>query len=204
MKKTSSILLLIGLLSGVLFSFGANAATDNKVITNNLDILSTIAIDCGDETVTMGAITGTGSSALATNSETCNIKTNNSTGYSLTWQASSATMANANTDTIAAYTPAGASPEVWSVDAANSEWGGHLGSASTTINTTTWGSADTYAAGKWFNVNNASAYEIANRTTETSASGDDEVIFFGAEVGANKWQPTGTYTVNVTMTATTN
>lgn len=26
---------------------------------------------------------------------------------------------------------------------------------------------------------------------------------FGAEIGANKFQPTGTYTINVTMTATT-
>jgi len=108
-------------------------------------------------------------------------------------------------DTIAAYTPAAPNvPEIWSVAGAASEWGGHMGASSTTVNTTTWGALDTYAGGKWLNVVTGSTFEVANRATETSAGGDSEIVFFGAEVGASKFQPTGTYTVSVTMTATTN
>ena len=177
------------------------AAADT--ITANLAVNATISIACTD-TVTMGAITGTGQSALATNAATCTIITNNSGGYSLVWQASAATMTDATADTIAAYTPGTPNtPETWSVAGAASEWGGHLGSTSTTVNTTTWGAADTYAGGKWLNINNAATFEIANRATETTAGGDSEITYFGAEVGASKFQPTGTYTVNVTMTATT-
>jgi hypothetical protein len=107
-------------------------------------------------------------------------------------------------DTVAAYTPGTSNvPEVWSVAGADSEWGAHVGSTSTSVNTTTWGSADTYGAGKWLNVDNAAPFTVATRSTETSGAGDDEIIYFGAEVGASKLQPTGTYTVNVTMTATT-
>ena len=191
-------------LSTFFFGIGpAYAASDFDTITVNLSVNATISIACTD-TVTMGAITGTGQSALGTNSATCTVITNNSGGYSLTWQASSATMASGG-DTIAAYTPAVPStPEVWSVAGADSEWGAHLGASSTTVNTTTWGALDTYAGGKWLNVNNVASFEIANRATETSGAGDTEYVFFGAEVGASHLQPTGTYTVDVTMTATTN
>ena len=179
------------------------AADDDDIITVNLDVGSTISVTCTD-TVTMNGITGTGQSSIdSSNRATCNVKTTNSGGYKLEWQASSATMASGG-DTIAAYTPASAdTPETWSVAAADSEWGGHLGSTSTTADTTTWGAADTYAGGKWLNVNNAAVFQVVQRTSETSSGGDDEYIYFGAEVGANKWQPDGTYTVNVTMTATT-
>ena len=192
-------------LSTFFFGIGpAYAAADFDTITVNLSVNATISIACTD-TVNMGGITGTGQSALGTNSATCTIITNNSGGYSLVWQASAATMTDATADTIAAYTPAAPNtPEVWSVAGADSEWGAHLGSTSTTVNAITWGALDTYAGGKWLNVNNAATFEIANRGTETAAGGDSELVWFGAEVGAGHFQPTGTYTVNVTMTATTN
>lgn len=153
--------------------------------------------------VSMGAITGTGQSILTTNAATWNIKTNNSAGYSLAWQASAAAMTS-GTDTIAAYTPASANvPEVWSVAGSDSEWGAHVGAASTSVNTSAWGIADTYAAGKWLNINNATPLTIATRSSATSIPGDDEIIYFGSEVGSSKLQPTGTYAVDVTMTAVT-
>lgn len=178
----------------------ASAATASDTAAVNLTVGSTISITAPAD-VTMGSITATGQSALTTNSATWNVKTNNSAGYSLAWQASSATMAS-GADTVAGYTPSSAGvPEVWSVATAASEWGAHLGSASTVVNTTTWGSADTYGAGKWLNVNNAAPFTIASSSAATV--GDDEIVYFGAEVGSSKSQPTGTYTVNVTMTATT-
>lgn len=153
--------------------------------------------------VVMGAIAAHGQSALATNSATWNVKTDNPAGYSLTWRASAATMSDGTGDTIAAYTPAVAStPETWSVATSDSEWGGHLGASSTTVNTTTWGALDTYAGGKWLNVA-TSDFQIANRADRPTAGGDDEVIFFGGEIGNSKFQPSGNYTVQVTITAIT-
>jgi len=151
----------------------------------------------------MSAIAGIGQSTVTNNYRTWTVITDNAAGYSLYWRADQANMLNANSDAMLAYTPVTPNvPEAWSVAAATSEWGGHLGSTSTTVNTTTWGSADTYAGGKWLNVA-TSDYNIATRVDETSVGGDNETIYFGAEVGANKHQPSGTYSVNVTVTAVT-
>lgn len=205
MKKHLIMTSLMCLAFSPLFSFmgvgTTYAATANTAPVVNMTVNATIAINCPSP-VTMGSITGTGQSALTTNSTTCNIKTNNSAGYKLEWTAGTAAMTS-GADTIGAYTPAAPNtPETWSVAAAASEWGGHLGSASTTADTTTWGAADTYAGGKWLNVA-TSAYQIVSRSDETTASGDDEIVYFGSEIGASKWQPTGTYTATVTFTATT-
>ena len=104
-------------------------------------------------------------------------------------------------DTIAAYTPAVAdTPETWSVAAGDSEWGARLKSASDDTDAE-WGT-DT-SAETWLNVNNAAVRQIVSRSTETASDGSDEIVEFYAEVGASHFQPTGTYTVNVTATATT-
>lgn len=158
-----------------------------------------ISIDC-DASVSMGTIVGTGSSNLATNSAECLIVTDNPNGYLLTWEASPADM-QSNADTIVAYTPAAAStPESWSVEASASEWGAHVGSASTTVDTGEWGTADTYSGGKWLNIS-PTPRTIVERSDQTSSGGDSEIIWFGAEIGSNKFQPTGNYSVNVTFTA---
>ena len=207
MKNKKLLVSLLCLALSPLFTFVgtgvANAAVDTDAPVVNLGVLATIAMSCPSP-VTMGSITGTGPSALGSNSTTCKVITNNSAGYKLEWKAGTAAMTNANSDTIAAYTPTSLTvPETWSIAPTASEWGGHLGALSTTPDTTTWGAADTYAGGKWLQVNDAAGYEIIRRTTDTLSSGDNEIIFFGAEVGSGSFQPTGTYTVTVTMTATT-
>ena len=176
----------------------------------NLDINATISISC-DDTVTMATITGTGYSGSvtgpgATNEADCNIKTINSAGYQLAWQASTSYMENTNGDRIGAYTPATSdTPEVWSVEASMSEWGARVKSSSTDPDLTAgaiWGiTGDTYG-GRFLNVG-TSSFTVANRATETDQTGSNETILFGAEIGSNKFQPTGTYTTSVTMTATT-
>jgi len=203
MKKLAVIAIALSVsLLGANFAFAADDAETTDV---NLGVDSTIAIDC-DDTVNMGTITGTGQSALATNEADCNIKTNNTAGYQLAWAASGTSyMENANGDQIAAYTPATAStPEVWSVDAAASEWGARVKTTSTDPDLTAggiWDADDTYS-GTWLNVD-TSDFVVANRSTETDAAGSDETIIFGAEVGSTKWQPTGTYDIDVIFTATT-
>jgi hypothetical protein len=178
------------------------AATASDTVTASLAVGSTISITSPTD-ITMNPITGTGQSTIDSNNyRTWNVKTNNATGYALSWQASTAAMTSGS-DTIAAYTPAVANtPEAWSVASTDSEWGAHLGSASTTADTATWGAQDTYS-GKWLNIATSSR-TLVTRNTETLAAGDDEIVYFGAEIGSTKAQPSGTYTVNVTMTATTN
>ena len=44
---------------------------------------------------------------------------------------------------------------------------------------------------------------VYTQFSETSAAGDDVVIRFAAEIGADKIQPTGSYQQEVTLTATT-
>lgn len=196
MKKKTLIFILTMALGVFLFAI-AKAATVNDIVAVSVTVNPTISITAPSD-ATIGAITGTGVGTAA--DVTWNIKTNNSAGYKLEWQASAAAMTSGS-DTIAAYTPAVANTtETWSVAAADSEWGARLKSASTDANAE-WGTDTT--SEKWLNVNNAAVREIVSRATETLSTGSDEIVSFKAEVGASKWQPTGTYTVNVTATATT-
>jgi len=181
----------------------------------NLDIESTVAISCTD-TVTMGTITGTGQSALATNDATCTVISNESTGYDVAWQALGAdltttnAMSNADGDDIAPYNE-GASAEVWDTAAGVSEWGANIhsfvasasGTATPAMGLLVNAATPTYASDGWLNV--ATTYtDIFTTNNNTSATGDTFHIMFGAEVGASMWQPTGTYSVSVGVRATNN
>ncbi len=182
---------------------GDGTITGETNINTNLPIESTISLSCPDS-LDLTSITGTGQSTIDTSNEaTCNIATNNSNGYKLEWQASSNNMQNSNSDTISSYTPITPNaPEPWLIDNTASEWGARLKSTSTDNDTSTWGLSDGYD-GNWLNIDNSTPFEIIRRTEETDQSGSDEIIQFGAEVGSNKFQPSGTYTTTVTMTATT-
>ena len=171
-------------------------------MNTSLPINSTISMACND-TLTLNPITGTGASSITSNNEaTCNIKTNNSQGYKLQWSTGTTNLTNINNDTINAYTPSVSNtPEVWNINQTNSAWGARIKSTSTDKNTTLWGATDDYT-GKWLNIN-TNPFQVITRNTETDQAGSDEVIQFGAEIGSNKFQPTGTYSTSVTMTATT-
>jgi len=198
------------------FALTANVAfaafAQDYIVPVQLDVNSSISLACSDS-VTMKAITGTGKSQWAgsENDAYCLVKTNNSTGYKLEWQASYAEMAtgvNNTGDQISAFSVATpGTTEAWAVNNNASEWGAKLrltGSTDTTtgLPTGNWGSDDTYTSGKWLDVA-TTAQQIVNRATETPQLGSEEYLRFGAEVGSAKFQPTGTYKVNVTMTATT-
>lgn len=173
------------------------SASTNDTAAVGVTIGSTISISTPSD-VSLGTITGTGASTVGT--ATWKVTTNNSSGYKLEWQASTAAMTSGS-DTIGAYTPAVANtPETWSVAAGDSEWGARLKSVSTDV-AAEWGT-DT-SSEKWLNVNNAAVRQIVSRASETDSGGSDEIVAFKVEVGASKFQPTGNYTVNVTATATT-
>ena len=201
MKKLLGIIASLALVAGMLFPLleasRVEAATTSDTAAVNLTVAATISISAPSD-VSLGTITGTGTSDVGTALWT--VTTNNSGGYKLEWQASAAALTSGS-DTIAAYTPAVAdTPETWSVAAADSEWGARLKSSSTDT-ATEWGTDTTDE--KWLNVNNAAVRQIVSRNTETDSSGSAETVAFKAQVGASKFQPTGSYTVNVTATATT-
>ena len=185
----------------------ADAADDAEVVDVNLEIGGSITNSCTDS-ITMGGITGTGQSALATNEITCTVITSNSTGYNLTFSSATAYLEDADGNQIGAYTPGQAgTPEAWSVASSASEWGARLKKSGTTTYDSKWGDAagsETYASAdvKWHNVTNSGSFTVVSRGTETA--GDTEIIQVGAEVGSSKFQPTGTYDVDMTVTATTN
>jgi hypothetical protein len=200
MRKFLGVVASLALIAGMLYPlFEApvvQAATTNDTAAVSLTVAATISISAPDN-VSLGTITGTGVSSVGT--ATWTVTTNNSGGYKLEWQASSATMTSGS-DTIAAYTPAVAdTPETWSVASDASEWGARLKSASTDA-AAEWGTDGT--SEKWLNVA-TTPRQIVSRTTETDAAGSSEIVAFKAEIGASKFQPTGSYTVNVTVTATT-
>lgn len=175
------------------------AATDEDSYANFYQVVPISISLSSPSDVSLGTITGTGTSS--TGEATWTVTTNNPPGYKLEWQASVATMTNEYSDTIAAYTPAVAdTPETWSVASSDSEWGGRLKSTSTDYDSATWGTDDTTNA-KWLNVKSLALFQIASRASTTT--GSDEIVQFKAEVGSSKFQPTGNYTVNVTVTATT-
>lgn len=181
---------------------GLSSSTNYKdfqgLFTNSAP--TTLSISC-TTSVTMGAIVaGRGQSNLATNTSTCNVITDNTTGYTLAWKADNADLEN-TTYAITPFTPSGAVPDSWVVAASDAEWGGHLGSGSTTVDTGVWGTSDDYASGLWFNVA-ITNYIISTRNTATAPTGDDQIVYFGAEIGSQVIQYPGTYTNTVTFTAT--
>lgn len=180
----------------------------------NLDINSTISIAC-DPSVTMNAIVGTGKSMInGNNRANCTITTNNSSGYKMDWQASLDDMVNQTSDHFAAYSPAASTtPESWDTPNTTSAWGAKLAATSEGYNGgsggsgytypgTGWGSDDSYESGKFLNVS-TSPFQIMQKNAETNVNGETQSVMFAAEIGHDKIQPTGTYTVNVTITATT-
>jgi hypothetical protein len=69
-----------------------------------------------------------------------------------------------------------------------------------------WGAAsvgDSYENNDayWHNVTQNGGFLVVTKPTGTDFSGDKEVLRFGAEIGAEKFQPTGTYTTKVYITA---
>ncbi len=175
----------------------SKAATASDTVQVNVTIGSTISISSPAD-VNLGSTTGTGDTGPSGGSASWTVTTNNSTGYKLEWSTDTAEMSSGS-DVINAYSPGSAdTPEAWSVDAADAEWGARLSSASTDANTSEWGTDGDDE--KWLNVA-TSPREIVTRNSETA--GSTETVYFRVQVGANHTLPTGTYSTNVTMTATT-
>lgn len=207
------------------------AATSSSNVVVSLTVAAGISNSCTSP-VSLGTINRTGDTSFntcaaygycATNKTTCTISTNNSLGYTLSWLVATGTgSAGARTGTghlngytagnrIKALTPSAAgTPEAFSnaIPTSNvtndARWAARLSSTSTTTGGAgiTWGSDST--TDTWLNIGTGSAVNIANRSTQTSTSGDTENIGFRAIINGTAIVPTDTYKGTVTFTATTN
>jgi len=184
-------------------SLSRSGPSSSSVIVS-MQIDSSISVSCTPTgTLDLGSINGTGRSDLTSNYISCNVETNNSGGYEMDWSASSEDMTN-GTDVIHSYTPSVFDvPETWSIANTASEWGARLSSLSDTTSSE-WGiddysGTDYGTTAKWLNVSTSSR-AIVSRLSETSLSGDNEIILFGGEIGSNSVQPAGTYNVTITIT----
>jgi hypothetical protein len=183
-----------------------------------------------DENLALPNITVDGDSGLynAARDIHCNVKSNNSAGYTLSWQVTTGSggtstgyMINEFEDTIAPFrftndgndaeTTTVAWPSSGEVDAGESAWGGRLSSTSSAftednaavdITSTEWGGAgsDGDSNEKWARVASDTSVAFASATTNTVDAGDDHFVGFRVEIGSTKQQPTGTYEVEVDFT----
>ena len=165
----------------------------------------------------IGGITG----GAATGSTQVVVYTNNSTGYTMTIQASgtvAAMKADSSSSTISNYTPAGNFPDFNWVNNSTGQAAefGFTVSASTTGDlaqkfldngsTCNTGSSDTSGANTCWTYASSTATSTIATTGATLTSGSTSTIFLHTNVPANP-SPSltnGTYTATTTLTATTN
>jgi hypothetical protein len=207
------------------------AASSSSNVIVSLVVASGLSNSCSSP-VSLGTINRTGDSSFntcgtygycATNKTTCNITTNEATGYTLSWLVSTGTgSAGSRTGTghlngyntgnrIKALTPSTpGTPEAFSnaVPTANvtndARWAARLSSTSTTTGGAgiSWGSDGT--TDTWLNVGTGSAVNIASRNSETTGNGDTQNIGFRAILNGSVIVPTDVYKATVTFTATSN
>lgn len=173
----------------------AGAATDTTTITS--DIGSAITIT-SDGSVTAD-VTPTSSAAQTIASDTVTVNTNNSAGYTLQLADSDATNTLASGgNSLPALGGTVASPVAQTANT----WGfrvdgqGGFGAGPTSSQNSGALGSVTFAGVP------ASSSPVTIRTTSSVASNDDTTVWYG--VAANNTQPTGTYSGQVTYTATAN
>jgi hypothetical protein len=89
-------------------------------------------------------------------------------------------------------------PQPWSILAADAAYGARLSSLSTDTNTALWGTNG--GTENWLAVGDGS-YPFVRRNSRTTDVGSREIIQYRAQIGSNRWQPTGSYQAPVTITA---
>lgn len=165
-----------------LSSVNALAATQSANVRVNATVLSTISITTST-TVTLNPVPGAG---VASNVDTVTVNTNSHNGYVLNLKAASSANLSNGTDVLSATSGSWTNPATMSTNS----WGyrvdglGNFGPSGST----------TYAGVTTTGQN--------LKTTSTHASNDITSVRYGAAV--NSAQPSGTYTGQVTYTATTN
>jgi hypothetical protein len=171
---------------------GLVAGQDSDSITVSVDVISSISIDSPADVSLAPDIEETGS---AIGSATWNVKTNSINGWKLQVNAGAAPALRSGGNSFDDYgeTVPG-TPEIWSVDNADSEFG--FGASGAYIE-------NDFNANKFLGFDGANKIQVAHRNAPSDGAGDDTTVDFKAEVGAGHNQPLGTYSATITATATT-
>ncbi len=184
--------------------------TVNQTVTSEISF----ATNAADVTMTpsLGGITG----GTSNGTTTVIVKTNDSSGYTMTIKASTSPAMQGNTQgsSIADYTPASASIPDFTYSVPSGQEFGYTVSASTTADlaqkfldngtTCNTGSADTgTSASCWYNLSTVATSTIL-RTTATPASGSTSSIAFKLTINSGGFVVEDTYTATATLTAVTN
>ncbi|MEK7591290.1 MAG: hypothetical protein AAB489_03740 [Patescibacteria group bacterium] len=176
-----------------------------------------------DENLTIGSIgVGQDTGNYATTKDIhCNVKSNNSAGYTLAWRittgsggTSTGYMISQFEDKISPFrynnsNDSELTATQWStnVAATDADWGARLSSTSSSfsedhasrqITNSEWGADG--GSEKWARVASGSSVIFASSTNETTDAGDDHFVGFRTEIGSSRMQPSGTYQVEVDFT----
>lgn len=180
-------------------SYGLNAGFIGAQLTY-------LAISTGSDVTMSPAIAGV-SGGAGTGSTVWTVTTDNAAGYSLSIKANTTPALRSLTSDFADYTTAGGVPDyVWSIAAADSEYGftpegtdiiQRYRDNGSVCNS--FGGGDT--ADRCWDKLTTSDQQIAGSATGNHPSGTATTVKMQAEVGSNHIQPNGTYEANVTVTA---
>lgn len=224
MKRIFSISLIISLVSMMTFMFFEPQAVDSAdSIFVNLTVDAEASLSSPADVTMLPNVPGI-TGGVATGEATWTVITNNSTGFTLTLQASASPALASGGNNFADYTPTTASPDyTWAVADSTKEFGFTVEPATAADTGPLFmdDGADSCGGGGdstngtntcWYGFNGATAITGINRTTATAFGGEAEKVKFeaqlynadGAPNDANGIAVSGAYQATITATATTN
>jgi len=220
-KKLLSSILVISLLAlGVYWAFEPEiskisigqkawaATTASAEIDATLTVSEEITITSpGNISMGSGTITMTQDDVFGTG-DAWNVKTNSQAGYLLTLNADQSNAMDSGSETFADYTETSTgTPDTWSVGASAYEFGFSV--YGTDVNESKWGDNTSCGSSStpdstlnWMGFTSTTAITVASSSSETSQSGTDTILCVGAEQGSSIFAPDGSYTADITGTAT--
>lgn len=191
MSKMSKAIAALGVVAGLgvaalpLSSYAVAGKTATATTTAQAIVGDSIAISVVDGTVTISNVTANQDPKSASTEVT--VTTNNLAGYKVTIEDTDGVTAMKNTDTNSSATIAAKIPAK-----GQTGWGFKASSEAANVDTTA--SASYRALG-------SDAMDLATKNAASSNTGDVITLTFGVSV--NNAVPAGTYTNEVTLTATT-
>lgn len=181
----------------LLESVSVRAVTDDFIVTQHVDY--DISISSPSDVVMSGAILGL-TGGTSNGSATWNIITSNASGFSMSLKASASPALRSGSFSFADYVTGGAPDYNWALTDAASEFGYTVEAATAADlvynfkdnGSNTCGGAGTLDTPdkRWLGFTTSNV-QVINRTSMTSASGEDETVKFRAQSGASHFQEEG-------------
>jgi hypothetical protein len=200
-----SLAIIFALLA--MFSYPVFEPTQALAVTDNVDV--TLTVDSGisitDASNTSMSPNISISNDTSTGSTAWTVITNDNAGYTLSVKATTTPAMHNGTDSFADYSEAvSGTPDAWSVDSGNYEFG--YSAYGTDTPTGTWGSGGSCGSGDpgATSMNyvgfSTSDKQVASRSTVTPYAGLATTVCFGAEQNT-VFAPSGVYVATIVATA---